>query len=101
MADSKTSVATIEQLRKRYDSLRKEQITADANYKTAKTQLDGLKSTAQAEYGTADLAELRQKLAEMEAENLRKLTEYQEHLEKMEADLKEVNQKFEQPRGQK
>ena len=36
------------------------------------------------------------KLKEMEAENDRKLAEYQRHLDTIDAELKEVNQKFNQ-----
>ena len=96
MPESKPSTATIEQLRKRYESLNKEQITADANYKNAKKQLDDLQATARETYGTDDLASLRAKLVEMETENERKLAEYRTHLDKIEADLAEVNQKFSQ-----
>lgn len=96
MPEFKTPAATIEQLRKRYEVLNKEQITADANYKNAKKQLDELKGTARDAYGTDDLDALRAKLAEMEAENERKLAEYQAHLDTIESDLRDVNQKFSQ-----
>jgi|SRR5665213_1243192 len=96
MPEFKTPSVTIEQLRKRYDSLNNAKITAEAHYKTAKTDLDELKATAKADYGTDDLESLRAKLKEMEAENDRKLAEYQRHLDTIDAELKEVNQKFNQ-----
>jgi hypothetical protein len=101
MPEFKKPAVTIEQLRKRYDALNNEQIRADANYKHARKDLDELKALAKAEYGTDDLEALRLKLKEMEAENDRKLTDYQQHLDTIEANLKEVNQKFAQPEGVK
>jgi uncharacterized protein Yka (UPF0111/DUF47 family) len=87
---------TIEELRKRYDELNENKITAAANHKTAKKQLDQLKATAKAQWGTDDLDALRKKLSEMEADNDRKRREYQTQLDKIENDLKEVDQKFAQ-----
>jgi DNA repair exonuclease SbcCD ATPase subunit len=92
---------TIEQLRKRYEELNKQQIEAGANYKTANELLESLKAAAKAEHGTDDLEALRAKLKEMEAENERKRSEYQAHLDKIEADLKEVETKFNPLTGSK
>ena len=58
MPEFKTPSVTIEQLRKRYDGLNNAKITAEAHYKTAKTDLDELKATAKADYGTDDLESL-------------------------------------------
>ena len=99
MPEFKKPLVTIEQLRKRYDALNNEQIRADANYKNAKKALDELKAMASTQYGTDDLESLRGKLKEMEAENDRKLADYQQHLDTIEANLKDVNQKFAQPEG--
>jgi chromosome segregation ATPase len=101
MAEMKTTGQTIEQLRKRYEELNKQQIEAGANYKNASDQLESLKAAALQEHGTDDLEALKVKLKEMEAENERKRSEYQAHLDKIEADLKEVEKKFNQPAGQK
>ncbi len=101
MPKSETPTVTIEQLRKKYEELNNEHIRADANYKNAKKQLDELKATALETYGTDDLDTLRNKLQEMEAENAKKLSEYQSHLEKIDADLKAVNQKFSQTQASK
>ena len=97
MPEFKKPTVTIEQLRKRYDALNNEQIRADANYKNARKALDELKVMARTDYGTDDLEALRAKLKEMEAENDRKLADYQQHLDTIESNLKEVNQKFNQP----
>lgn len=99
MPEFKKPMVTIEQLRKRYDALNNEQIRADANHKNARKALDELKVMARAEYGTDDLDALRAKLKEMEAENDRKVADYQQHLDTIEANLTEVNQKFSQGEG--
>ena len=99
MPEFKKPPVTIEQLRKRYDALNNEQIRADANHKNARKALDELKVMARSEYGTDDLDALRAKLKEMEAENDRKVADYQQHLDTIEANLAEVNQKFSQGEG--
>jgi spore coat polysaccharide biosynthesis predicted glycosyltransferase SpsG len=96
MPEQVTKTQTIEELRKRYEELNEKKITAAANHETAKKQLDQLKAAAKTQWGTDDLEELRKKLAEMEAENDRKRREYQTQLDKIETDLKEVDQKFDQ-----
>jgi hypothetical protein len=101
MPEFKKPTVTIEQLRKRYDALNNEQIRADANHKNARKALDELKVMARTEYGTDDLDALRAKLKEMEAENDRKVADYQQHLDTIEANLTEVNQKFSQGEGAK
>jgi phage shock protein A len=92
---------TIEDLRKRYDELNEKKITAAANHENAQKQLDQLKAAAKTQWGTDDLEKLREKLAELEAENERKRSDYQAQLDKIEADLKEVDQKFVQAQEKK
>lgn len=92
---------SIEELRKRYDDLNRKKITAEANHKTAQKQLDDLKAAAKAQWGTDDVDELRRKLKAMETENERKRSEYQEQLDKIDADLKDVEQKFNQAQERK
>jgi len=89
-----TKSQTIEELRKRYEELNTKKITAEANHKNAQKQVDDLKAAAKAQWDTDNLDELRTKLKEMEAENERKRSEYQVQLDKIEADLKDVDQKF-------
>lgn len=89
-----TKAQSIEELRKRYDDLNTKKITAEANHKNAQKQLDDLKAAAKAQWNTDNLDELRKKLKEMEEENERKRSEYQGQLDKIEADLKDVDQKF-------
>lgn len=83
-----------EQLQEKYSKLNTQKITAEANYNNARKALDDLKAQALAAHGTDDLEALRAKLAKMEADNERMRAEYQDHLEKIEADLKSVEQKF-------
>ena len=97
MAESRTAAQTIEQLRKRYEDLNNDKIKAGANYENAREQLNNLKAAALREYGTDDLDALRARLMEMQAENERKRSEYQIHLDKIESDLKEVDRKFSAP----
>jgi septin family protein len=97
MAEMKPTGQTIEQLRKRYEDLNRQQIEAGANYKNASDQLEALKAAALRDYQTDDLDALKAKLKEMEDENQRKLKEYQAHLDQIETDLKDVEKKFNQP----
>jgi len=96
-----TKAQSIEELRKRYDDLNTKKITAEANHKNAQKQLDELKAAAKAQWNTDSLDELRKKLKEMEDENERKRSEYQGQLDKIEADLKDVDQKFIQAQEKK
>jgi phage shock protein A len=96
-----TKAQSIEELRKRYDDLNTKKITAEANHKNAQKQLDELKAAAKAQWNTDNLDELRKKLKEMEEENERKRSEYQGQLDKIEADLKDVDQKFIQAQEKK
>lgn len=85
---------TIEDLRARYARLNEMRIKAQANHDHAQQELSRLKSEAREKWGTDDVAQLQQKLQEIEAENERKRAEYQSRLDKIEADLKAVDQQF-------
>jgi hypothetical protein len=90
----------IEELRERYDSLKTQKITAEANLKTSKDNLEKLKKEAKEKYGTDDLTSLRAKLEEMKTENKRRLAEYQEHLTGIERQLAEVETRHAQAASQ-
>ena len=77
MANLKNSAQSIDELRKRYEQLREEQITAVAYHETARMQLEDLKDEARRLYGTDELDKLRAKLREIEEANERKRSEYQ------------------------
>src|SRR6185437_6200200 len=94
MPASEPKPQSIDDLRKRYEELNRTKITAEANHKNAQKQLDDLKASAKAQWNTDDLDELRARLKQMEDENERKRREYQEQLDRIEADLKRVDQEF-------
>lgn len=87
-------VAEIEKLKQRYAELDRARTTAQANLENAQKQLDEAKAEARNQYGTDDLAVLRQKLADMQAENERKQTDYRRHLDEVTAKLAEVEKSF-------
>ena len=81
---------SIEALTKRYNELNARKIKAETNLESAEKRLAELKAEAKTTYGTDDLDELRQKLAEMEQANETARTAYQQKLDAIEADLKKV-----------
>jgi len=84
------AAAALEGLRKRYELLNKKRIEADANLANAAEALEQLRNEAREKFGTDDPAALQAKLAEIKAENDRKLTEYRGHLEQIEKQLSDV-----------
>jgi chromosome segregation ATPase len=85
---------TIEQLQERYQSLNKKKIQAETNLDHAQKQLTALQKEARDKYGTDDVAELRKKLDQMTAENEAKRRQYQVDLDRIEGELKAVDEKF-------
>ena len=90
----KRSKQTIEELRAHYQELSNKRIEAGANLKTANQTLEQLKEEARRLWGTDDVYDLERKLAAMREENERKRTEYQQHLETIETQLREVDERF-------
>jgi len=90
MGGSNDRAEDIERLRERYDKLKTQKITAEANLKTSTDRLEALKKEAKEKHGTDDLESLRAKLDEMKRENQRRRAEYQEHLMGIEGQLQEV-----------
>jgi|SRR5687767_137136 hypothetical protein len=86
----------IEALKRRHRELDRQKTTAEADERNAREQLKKLQDDAVAAYGTADVAELEQRLAEMRADNERKRAEYQKHLDELERKLKEVERQYEE-----
>ena len=84
------SAQELEQLRAKHTTLDRKKTTAEANLKTATTNLDAQKAQARQLYDTDDLAELRKKLEEMRQSNQRKLDAYKKHLEEIESNLAKV-----------
>jgi len=87
-------IQELETLRSRYDKLAAQRSAADALLDNARKELAKLEAEAKELYGTSDLAELEAQLTKMEQENLEKRRAYQEHLDAIEAKLKEVEDKF-------
>jgi SMC interacting uncharacterized protein involved in chromosome segregation len=85
---------TIEELQERYQRLNTKKIESATLLQQAQKQLDNLKREAREKYGTDDLAALEAKLVEMKAENEAKRAAYQAELERIEADLAQVEQNF-------
>ncbi len=85
-----TAEQTIEQLQERYRDLHTKKIQADTNLENAKAKLEELKEEARQKFGTDDVDELREKLRAMKAENEEKRKNYQAELDRIEADLQNV-----------
>lgn len=85
---------SIEELQQRYSKLNTKKIQAETNLENARRQLADLQRQAREKYGTDDLAELKQKLADMQAENEAKRAAYQQDLQRIENELADVEQKF-------
>ncbi|MFP3981780.1 MAG: hypothetical protein ACLFUY_10320 [Desulfobacterales bacterium] len=94
MNESGNTKQSIEELKKRYENLHRKKIQAEANLDNAKKQLEELKQQARKEYGTDEIEALKKKLAEMQAENERRQSEYQQQLSKVESDLAAVEEKY-------
>ena len=81
---------TIEELRRRFQDLNDQKVRAEQDLKNAEQSLGNLKAQAREAFGTDDPGELKAKLQQIEAENLRKRQEYQQSLDKIEASLRKV-----------
>lgn len=78
------------ELQARWERLNRKKIEYERDLENSQKSLDDLRRQARENYGTDDLAALREKLDEMRRENERKLTEYHDHLASIEARLEEV-----------
>jgi chromosome segregation ATPase len=84
----------IAELQRRYEQLNTRKIQAGTSLDHAKKELEKLQKEARDTYGTDDLAELRQKLAAMKAENEAKRKSYEADLDRIESELAAVEAKF-------
>lgn len=87
----------METLRQRYEALNKQKIRIEAERANSEKQLTELQERARRLYGTDDLETLRRKLEEMRAENERRRSEYQAHLDDIERDLAAVEAEHQTP----
>jgi len=85
---------TIEELSTRYENLNRQKIQAGTNLENAQSQLDKLKEKAKQDYGTDDLDELKKILEEMRRKNEEDRSNYQSSLDKIEADLDNIDNKY-------
>ena len=94
MSDADNAKQAFEQLKARYDKLNRLKIQAETNLEAARRQLEELKAQAKTEYGTDDIDLLKAKLVEMTSENEQKRAAYQTSLDRIETDLKAVEEKY-------
>lgn len=85
---------SIEELTNRYRELDKRKTQAETKLDGARSRLTDLQRQAREKYGTDDVAALQQMLEKMTAENEAKRSQYQMDLDRIEADLADVEQKF-------
>ena len=85
---------TIEELSKRYEQLNEQKIKAGNDLKHAQDRLNELQEKAKKEYGTDDLEKLKEILEEMKLKNEEDRANYQSSLEKIEAELDEIDTKY-------
>ncbi|MFW6081394.1 MAG: hypothetical protein ACOC7W_05730 [Desulfosalsimonas sp.] len=85
---------SMDELKQRYEKLHRRKIQAEANLDNARRQLEELKQQARKEYGTDDIGSLKKKLEQMQAENERRRVEYQQKLDRVEAELAAVEERY-------
>ena len=85
---------SIEQLQQRYQRLHTRKIQAETNLANATERLAELKKEAREKFGTDDISELRAKLQAMTDANDIARRQYQAELDRIEADVESVEEKF-------
>jgi multidrug resistance efflux pump len=88
------ALAEMKELQKRYEGLSRKKVESETNLKNARKSLKELQDQALEKYGTHEIESLEQKLAEMKTENERMVREYQASLDKIDADLKQVDDTY-------
>ena len=99
--DKKPTPMDFTTLANRHRTLDNERHAAAAQLKSAQSRLDEAKNKAREQFGTDDLAALREKLEAMKAENLAKRTAYQALLDDIDTRLNGINSNFAQASGAK
>ena len=85
---------TIEELRERIKDLEHRRTRADANRDNSEKRLDELKAAAKENFGTDDLTQLENLLAELTSENEKQRSAYQAELDQIEMGLVEIEEKL-------
>lgn len=96
MSKSENSSQTIDELRERYEELNSKRIVFQTKRDAALEQLNELKASAMESYGTDDVDLLQKKLAELKSENEIQRKTYQESLDRIESQLGEIQEEFDE-----
>jgi bacterioferritin (cytochrome b1) len=80
----------LETLKKEYDGLHRQKITTEADIKNLEKSLEKLKATAQENYGTSDIAKLREILENRRSENEDRVAQYEEHINEIKGNLADI-----------
>ncbi len=80
----------LNQLKNQYEQLRDRKVRTEQDVANLTEQLEGLKKQAEAEYGTSDIKELQALLQNKRQQNEEVVTKYREHIQKIQADLANV-----------
>jgi hypothetical protein len=78
---------TIEELRRRFETLNETRIKIQAQRDSAMAQLEQVRKSAIEQFGTDDVGELRARLAGLLEENERLRAEYEQGLDQIESNL--------------
>ena len=89
-----SELATIEQLKQRFDECSHHKTRIETQLKTAQGNLDKLKKEALEQHGSDDLKTLKAQLAEMKKENETRRAKYEKLLDKIDADLAAIEEQF-------
>jgi len=81
---------SLESLKQRYEKLYDRKIQTQTQLESTTKQLEELQAEAAEQFGTSDIDQLETKLAEMQAENEKRLTDYKSLLDGIEQDLAKV-----------
>lgn len=82
-------------LRQQYEQLRDTKVRTEQDITNQLSRLETLKAQALSEYGTDDLEALQALLNEKRLENEKLVSEYREHIQKIQADLSAVENEVE------
>jgi len=85
---------TMDQLKKRFEELSLMKVKYETQRDSAAGELADLKQQALEVYGSDDVKQLEKMLAEMKTENEKKRSEYQASLDKIDANLRDVQESF-------
>lgn len=94
MPNSTEQIQSIEELTRRFQKLDRQRTAVQTRLEDTREQLERLLQQAETEFGTRDVAKLKQKLKLMEEGNAKKRLAYQQELDSIEQQLAAIEQKF-------